>query len=151
MTAAEILGAWLGELSSRELYDEATAFRRTLIAGYGEDGVTWETLSDDRIAAALTAWLGMSRPEFSDFPELPQDEALETATDVRLYLEQFQEPANRPSTLSVDQFAGALQVVRRVLSGEFGDGDGDGGGGAPEGERMNGKSGFRADFKLKPN
>ena len=45
----------------------------------------------------------------------PQDETLETATDVRLYLEQFQEPANRPSTLSVDQFAGALQVVSGLV------------------------------------
>lgn len=139
-TNAETLGAWIAQLSPRELYDEAALFRRTLLAVYGEDGITWDTLTDDHLAAALLNWLQTPRPDFSDFPALPPQEASETATDVRLYLEQFRTAENRPSTLSVDEFTGALRVVRRVLRGETGEA-------APE--RANGPA-LRTDFNLSP-
>ncbi|MDT0683686.1 hypothetical protein RM543_13415 [Roseicyclus sp. F158] len=138
MSYASDLGGWLAGLSLRELHQEGATFRKAVIAELG--GADASALDDTRLAQAVQVWLAAPRAEYDPFPPMPAEEASEMGTDMRLYLEHHTAGGGTPASLSVDEYAGALRMMRRILLGEMG---------SPEAGTGPVK-GLKADFKLGP-
>lgn len=113
---AAAVAEWMENMPHTGIYNEATDFRKAVIAGFGDERASWENLTPNMLSGAVASWLGGKRLG-PPLPELSEEEVNAAAAKIREWLSQHEDQVKTPKLLTVDQYQGALHAFHCSLRG----------------------------------